>query len=179
MDGRIAYALGRSGKTGQLVLYVSRDGGATFEPEEIDLAGLRDVDYGDGSDGAGLESMVPAEDGAVGIVLSRYRVRMLVVTDESGRLLSAAKPPSDFALMGAAGTRALVVDRERTQVFESLDGGATWETAGRIPIDLCGGDNQCEVPVQCAPEGCVVGHELSRIGWGGQGDEELGSLSPT
>jgi hypothetical protein len=179
VDGRIAYALGRSGKTGQLVLYVSRDGGATFEPEQIDLAGLRDVDYGDGSDGAGVESMTPAEDGAVGIVLSRYRVRMLVVTDESGRLLSAAKPPSDFALMGVAGTRALVVDRERSQVFESLDGGATWETAGRLPIDLCGGDNQCEVPVQCAPEGCVIGHELSRIGWGGQGDEELGSLTPS
>lgn len=179
VDGRVAYALGRSTKSGQFVLYVSKDGGVTFEPEELDLSGMRDLDYGDGTETLGVVSMVPAEDASVAVVLSRYRSRILVVTDESGRVLSVARPPASFALMAAAGARALVIDRERQQVLESLDGGATWEAVGRLPIDLCAGDSQCDVPVLCAPEGCVIGHELTRIGWGGQRDEDLGVLSPS
>jgi len=176
--GRIAYALGRSGKTGQLALFLSRDGGKSFEPEQIDLSGSRDTDYADGSEGTRADSLVPAEDGTVGIVLSRYRSRTLVVADENGRVLSVARPPQEPALLGIAGTRVLAVSPGLGQVWESLDGGATWERAGRLPIALCPDDEQCDTPVQCAPEGCVIGHELSRIGWGGQGDEELGLLSP-
>jgi hypothetical protein len=81
-------------------------------------------------------------------------------------------------LLGVAGTRVLALSPALGQVWESLDGGATWERAGRLPITLCPDDDQCDTPVQCAPEGCVIGHELSRIGWGGQLDEELGALSP-
>ena len=67
---------------------------------------------------------------------------------------------------------------KRGEVWESLDGGATWAPAGLLPVDLCGGDEQCDVPVQCAPEACVIGHQLTRLGWGGQADEGLGSPSP-
>ncbi len=176
--GRVAYALGRSGKTGQLALFLSKDGGKSFEPEELDLSGVRDSDYGDSSDGTRAEALVPAEDGTVGIVLSRYRSRTLVVADEQGRVLSVARPPEEPALLGVAGTRVLALSPALGKVWESLDGGATWERAGRLPITLCPDDDQCDTPVQCAPEGCVIGHELSRIGWGGQVDEELGALSP-
>ncbi len=177
-DGKLVYALGRSGKTGQLALFISKDTGKSFEPEQLDLSGARDADYGDSSDGTRADALVPAEDGTVAIALSRYRSRTLVVTDELGRVLSVTRPPEEPALLGAAGTRALAVAPGNGQVWESLDGGATWEPSGRLPIDLCSGDEQCDVPLQCAPEGCVIGHELSRIGWGGQADEELGVLAP-
>jgi hypothetical protein len=176
--GRVAYALGRSGKTGQLALFLSKDGGKSFEPEELDLSGARDSDYGDSSDGTRVDALVPAEDGSVGIVLSRYRTRTLVVADELGRVLSVARPPEEPALLGVAGTRVLAVSPSLGLIWESLDGGATWERAGKLPIVLCPDDEQCDVPLQCAPEGCVIGHELSRIGWGGQAEEELGLMSP-
>src|SRR5690606_26954759 len=43
-DGRVAYAVGRRTKTGKFALFVSRDGGKSFEPEDLDLGQLASDD---------------------------------------------------------------------------------------------------------------------------------------
>ncbi|MFO7180056.1 MAG: hypothetical protein DIU78_015265, partial [Pseudomonadota bacterium] len=120
----------------------------------------------------------PAEDGSVALTFVNYGRRLLVVTDESGKLLSAAAPPEGRALLGATGLRAIGIGKSSRQLWESLDGGVTFHPVLRLPVDVCPEGSSCDVPVRCAPHGCVVGDKLSRIGWGGQVDDGSSVLPP-
>ena len=176
LDGRIAYAIGRRTKGGVLAAFVSRDGGKSFEAQDLSLP------TGDGSDGderwessaAGvrIDALVPAEDGTVGLSVSRYRSRAWLVLDETGRVLSVARPPESRAVLGVAGSRALAVSPTTNDVWESLDGGSTFQSLGRLPIDLCVNDTSCDVQLACMPSGCAIGTDISRWGWGGQGEDD-------
>jgi len=176
LDGRVAYAVGRRTKGGVLAVFVSRDGGRNFEAQDLSLP------TGDGSDGderwesnvsgVRIDALVPAEDGSVGLAVSRYRSRVWLVLDEAGRVLSVARPPDPRALLGVTGSRALSVSTATNEVWESLDGGSTFQSLGRLPIDLCVNDNNCEVPLACTPSGCAIGGDISRLGWGGQGEDD-------
>ncbi len=176
LDGRVAYAVGRRTKGGVLAVFVSRDGGRNFEAQDLSLP------TGDGSDGderwegnvsgVRIDALVPAEDGSVGLAVSRYRSRVWLVLDEAGRVLSVARPPDPRALLAVAGSRALSVSTATNEVWESLDGGSSFQSLGRLPIDLCVNDNNCEVPLACAPSGCAIGGDISRLGWGGQAEDD-------
>jgi len=182
LDGRIAYAIGRRTKGGVLAVFVSRDGGRSFEAQDLSLP------TGDGSDGderwestasgVHVDALVPAEDGSVGLSVSRYRSRVWLVLDETGRVLSVARPPEPRALLAVAGSRALAVSPATNDVWESLDGGSTFQSLGRLPLDLCVNEASCDVQVACAPGGCAIGSDLSRLGWGGQGEDDSW-LSPS
>ncbi len=175
-DGRIAYAVGRRTKGGALAVFVSRDGGRNFEAQELSLP------TGDGSDsderwesnvsGVHIDALVPAEDGSVGLAVSRYRARVWLVLDEAGRVLSVARPPEPRALLGVAGSRALSVSTASNEVWESLDGGSTFQSLGRLAVDLCESEANCEVQVACTPSGCAIGADISRLGWGGQAEDD-------
>lgn len=176
MNGRIAYAVGRRTKGGVLAMFVSRDGGRSFEAGDL---ALPTDDEGDGEErwensaaGVRIDALVAAEDGSVGLAVSRYRARVWAVLDESGRALSISKPPEPGALLGVAGSRALVVSPASNEVWESLDAGATFRSVGKLPIDLCSGDAACEVQLACTPYGCAVGSDVSRLGWGGREDDD-------
>ncbi|MFZ5895361.1 MAG: hypothetical protein ACOY0T_30175 [Myxococcota bacterium] len=181
-DGRIAYAVGRRSKTGRFALFVSRDFGRTFAPRDLDLGQVAsddsDDEFVERSPGTRIESLSAAEDGAVAIGFTHYGRRTLVVTDDQGKLLSAAEPPAERALVGASGLRAIAISHKSRQLWESLDGGVTFEPAGTLPLELCPNEEQCEVPVRCAPAGCIIGRELTRVGWGGQSAEEAVVLPP-
>ncbi len=127
-----------------------------------------------------LESFAAAEDGSLSIVLADRRGRALIVTDEQGRLLSGSKPPDDRALLAAVGSRAFALSPSSRKTWESLDGGVTWQALSRFPIALCGGaaDADCDVKLRCVPLGCVIGNEVSRIGWVGQTDDDADALPP-
>lgn len=175
-DGRVAYAVGRRTKGGGLALFVSRDGGRSFEAQDLSVP-TGEVDGGDerwdsGGVGVRVDALMPAEDGSVALSLSRYRYRSWLVLDETGRVLSVAKPPESRALLGVAGSRALAVAPATNEVWESLDGGSTFQSLGRLPIDLCKGASSCEVPVACTSGGCALGTDLSRLGWGAAADED-------
>ena len=182
LDGRTAYAVGRRTKTGALAMFVSRDGGKSFEVRDLDLvrADADDEDqYWERSQTSlRLESFSAAEDGSLSLVVADRRGRALVVVDEQGRMLSGSKAPDERALVAAAGLRAFALAPNTRKSWESLDGGVTWQALGRFPVALCGGDGECTVKIRCAPLGCVIGSEVSRIGWGGQSDEDVDSLSP-
>lgn len=174
LDGHTAYAVGRRTKGGVLAVFVSRDGGASFEAEDLALPGGEEGDGEDRWDGSGVrvEALVPAEDGTVGLSVSRYRSRAWLVLDEAGRVLSIARPPDARALVGVAGSRALAVSPATNEVWESLDAGATFHGLGRLPIDLCTDEASCDVAVSCTPYGCAVGTDISRLGWGEQADDD-------
>jgi len=187
-DGRTAYAVGRRTKNNAHALFVSRDGGRTFAARDIEQvdAGTSDESEDDrwsarpATTPQTVETLRAADDGAVAIVFRRFASATLVVTDDEGRILSIANPPAEGTILGAAGTRALSLSPRTRQVWESLDAGATWDAIGRLPVDLCPGDSECSVPVYCHVGGCVIGDELSRVGWRGQidGGEQGGLLIP-
>lgn len=182
-DGRYAYAVGRRTKTGAFAIFVSRDGGASFEAEEIGLVPADSDDDGEerwerAGSGLRVDSLSVAEDGALALVLTRRRAATLVVLDEEGRVVSSASAPDERSMIGAAGMRALALSPGTREVWESLDGGGTWTPLGRFPLELCREGESCEVPVRCAALGCAIGHEISRIGWGGQADDDGGLLPP-
>jgi hypothetical protein len=104
--------------------------------------------------------------------VSRYRSRVWLVLDETGRVLSVARPPDARALLAVAGSRALAVSPATNDVWESLDGGSSFQSLGRLPIDLCVNETSCEVQVACTPSGCAIGTDISRLGWGGQGEDD-------
>jgi hypothetical protein len=176
LDGRVAYAVGRRTKGGVLSVFVSRDGGRSFEAEDLALPTGEESDgeerWENSAAGVRVEALVPSEDGSVGLSVSRYRSRVWLVLDESGRVLSVSRPPEPSALLGVAGSRALAVSPASNDVWESLDAGATFQSLGRLPIDLCEGDSACEVPLSCTPYGCAIGSDISRLGWGGQGEDD-------
>jgi hypothetical protein len=180
-DGMTAYAVGRRTKTGRFALFVSRDAGKSFEPEDLELTPFATDDEDanvDRSSSARVEGLSAAEDGAVAITFVSYGRRVLVVTDDRGKLLSSAEPPEARSLMGAAGLRAISITPTTRQLWESLDGGVTFQPVLRLPVEICPNDTPCDVPIRCAAEGCVVGQKLSRIGWGGQVEAQTSLLPP-
>lgn len=180
-DGKTAYLVGRRTKTGRFALFVSRDGGKSFEPEDLDLVPFApdedDVSV-DRTASSRVEALSPAEDGAVAIVFASYGRRVLVVTDERGKLLSSAEAPEARSLLGASGLRAISITPTTRQLWESLDGGVTFQPVLRLPVGVCPNDSACDVPIRCGPEACVVGQTLSRIGWGGQAEDQASLLPP-
>jgi hypothetical protein len=179
-DGRIAYAVGRRTKGGVLAVFVSRDGGRSFEAEELALPTGEEAEgeerWESSAVGVRVDALVPTEDGSVGLAVSRYRSRVWFVLDELGRVLSVSRPPEPRAVLGVAGSRALAVSPATNEVWESLDGGATFSSLGRLPIDLCSGETSCEVPLACTPYGCAIGSDISRLGWGGQAEDDAWKL---
>ncbi len=165
LDGRTLYVLGRRSKGESFTVFVSRDGGATFEARDVEsLAAPTDERA---SVHGVLESAAAAEDGTVAfVVMSRGRRSWLVV-DEDGRSLAVSRPPTENARVGAAGQRGLAFDPASRESWESLDGGATWSALGKLPVDPCPGASAgtCGAPIGCESYGCLVGDVLSRVGW--------------
>ncbi len=185
LDGRTAYVIGKRTKDGRYAMYVSTDGGRTFQGRELpQLEVDESEDYEDEWRGPsarsrhGLVSLTPAEDGTLALVMSRWDEHRIVAFDEAGRLLSAAAPPEGTEWFGAVGMRALALSGSGGIAWETLDGGALWTNVGQLPVTFCDDDDECELAVRCHVGGCIVADELSRIGWRGQADDEGAVMLP-
>jgi hypothetical protein len=71
-----------------------------------------------------------------------------------------------------AGSRALAISPSSNEAWESLDGGSSFQSLGRLPVEVCKDDASCDADVACTPSGCAIGAELSRVGWGGGGEDD-------
>jgi hypothetical protein len=163
LDGRVVYALGRRSKGESLSVLVSRDGGATFDARDVESLSIPSDDRGRGQ--VALESLAAAEDGTVSFIVAHGGRRSWLVVDEDGRALALPKPPVDTARIGAAGGRGLAIDPALREAWESLDGGATFLSLGKLPIDFAPGTADAQPRVACVARGCVIGDVLSRVGW--------------
>ncbi|HEX7668141.1 MAG TPA: hypothetical protein VF395_01090, partial [Polyangiaceae bacterium] len=163
LDGRVLYALGRRSKSESLAVFVSRDGGATFDARDAPALTVADDDRGRTQ--LQVESLAAAEDGTVSFVVAQAGRRSWLVVDEDGRTLALTKPPVEGARIGAAGGRGLAIDPSLREAWESLDGGATFSPLGRLPVTLTLGAPDGVPKVACVARGCVIGDVLSRIGW--------------
>ncbi|MCC6214265.1 MAG: hypothetical protein IT376_05320 [Polyangiaceae bacterium] len=183
-DGRTAVAVGRRTKGARLGVFVSADAGASFAVHELEEpVGAPEVDLEPPSRWdwrrrtrtvAPTATVGAAADGTFGVtVRDAHGLRLVTVTPDG--IGSVAPAPPGANLAAASGTRALAIAGPSGRAFESLDGGASWATLGRVPTNPCGPDPGCSVPLVCGEPGCTFGSELSRVGWEGR---EVSALDP-
>jgi hypothetical protein len=170
-DGRVAYAIGARTKSDSLFAFFSTDLKRGFVARPMVTL--------DGSEWRGpseLVELVASDEGQISLVLAQASgAQRLLVLDASARTLSLNAPPVDNAVVGASGNRALAVSPEG--VWESLNGGAEWESLGRLPRSICAAaSGRCSIAVHCEAEGCTIGDSLSRVGW--RGHEPPSALLP-
>ncbi len=175
-----AYALGRRTKGGDLAVFVSQDGGRTFAAHDLversASASGRDDDESrwneaEDDDEAVVESFAVGDEGMIALVIRRWGALTYWVLDAEGRSIATTTSPEDTNALGACGRRALALSTADGMTWETLDGGVSWQHAGRWPTRACqiavaGGEDGCSVTVACSPSGCVLGDELTRLGWG-------------
>lgn len=165
------YVVGARDKDQRLSLYASLDDGRSFQ--------IRDLEMGDGGAGDrrhGSERFVPRltidEDGAIAVVVRTSNGWGHVALDPEGHVLSRGAPPPPARSVAAVGLKALALDPARPSLWESLDGGSSWEVVP-LPRPPCSSEGQrgsssdepCEVEMSCSPAGCLFGATLSRLGW--------------
>jgi hypothetical protein len=172
-DGRVAYAVGARTKSDALFSFVSSDLARGFVARP--LVSL------DGSEWRGpseVVELVASDEGQLSVVLSQASgAERLLVLDSGARTLSLNAPPVEAAVLGAYGNKALAVSPEG--VWESLNGGAEWESLGRLPRSVCAAaSGRCSISVHCEAEGCVLGESLSRVGWRGREPASVTLLAP-
>jgi hypothetical protein len=172
-----AIAIGKSSKTSGVALFVSDDRVQHFSVHDVNLPAAPGEPRGEPRTVA--VRTLGTDDTATAFVIDIDGNVRLVVVDEAGNLLAQSAPPGKGASIGVAGVRALAVLPPSGDTWESLDAGASWNPVGRVPLEVCARGRVCGVPVVCHVSGCVVGEQLSRSGWQGQGDAILAaSLSP-
>lgn len=171
-----AFLLGVRAKTNQLALFVSVDSGRSFAPRGLppEIASLV---RGPTPSGRFRAQISTDEVGVVAISIEAASTAAVVTADEDGRVLAWGAPPSANAstTLGVSGRRLLAVDR--TSAHESLDGGASWRTLDSVGTLACA-DTRCDRPVACVPDGCVVGTDVARVGWGGKTTRPRGFAAP-
>jgi hypothetical protein len=140
---------------------------------------LTQLERVDGPRPTNVDALTAAKDGHVSLVLSHPSgPRWLVVLDAEGRSLTLNPPPVPNAAVGAYGTRALAIGEE--EAWESLDGGADWQSLGKVPTDVCKlARRRCVTNVFCQVDGCALASTLSRIGWKGQRQTPSALLAPS
>ncbi len=173
-DGRTAYAVGLRTKSDAVFAFVSTDLARGFTARPIGLSGEANP-----RGPSQIHQLTPASDGQVSLVVSRASgPQRLVTLDAAARSVSVNGAPLEAAVIGAYGARALAVSPD--QVWESLNGGAEWESVGRLPRSICSAsDGRCSISIQCQAEGCAVGDSLSRVGWRGQAQHSAALWPPS
>jgi hypothetical protein len=178
-DGRHAYFLASGDNEDPMSLYVSKDGGVSFEERALRIdRGRQKVTFDMASDTA----ITVSERGTVGMVMSgrgEIASTVYVTTDADGRHLQAGEPPSGNVSLGGFGERVIAVSLSRSRgsssegspVWESLDGGLHWNEVP-APQSLRDGYYR-HGEIACSAAGCLVGDDVTRIGWGGTPREPL------
>lgn len=160
-----AFMLGLRAKTAQLTLFVSTDAGRTFSPRTLpaEISGL----VRPGTNGRMRAQLSTDEPGVVSIVIETPFTAGVVTCDEDGRILAFGQPPgpNGSTSIGVSGRHMLAADRGAAH--ESLDGGASWRTLDPVGTLACV-DSRCERPIACTIDGCLVGSDVARVGWGGK-----------
>jgi hypothetical protein len=172
-DGRTAYVIGQRSKSDGLFVFVGASDAQRFDPQP-----LAQLEHVEGPRPTSVDALSAARDGHVSLVLSHPSgPRWLLVLDADGRSLTLNAPPVANAAVAAYGTRALALGQD--EAWESMDGGADWQSLGRVPSDVCKlARRRCVTNVFCQADGCTLGTTLTRVGWKGQRQSAGALLAP-
>ncbi len=173
------WLLGARGKDGHLVLVGPlRPGGSP--------PGLVDLTREAGFHGQSLrpgESLNPsmllgAESGlvtALGVDKTGARV---AVIQADGTVFAVGTPPPGSEFVHGSGQKLLALEARAGNYFESSDGGLSW-TRQALPRRLCEpASRDCDLELVCSEAGCLVGDELSRVGWGSESSRMAAEVGP-
>lgn len=185
LDGRTAYFIGRNRKDQMPAVFVSRDGGQTYQMRTIEApqsSSWEDDEYVDPdasyarplylSEGSTLEM---DETGSIGVVAERDSGYAWITLDADGRIANVGEPPEPSYQIGGVGNRVLALGYGQMdgmmRAWESLDGGVNWAEVALTPaVQQYGAQGG---PMICALGGCLLGDELVRVGWEGQSEAAM------
>lgn len=168
------YVVGPREKDQRLSLYASLDGGRSFR--------IRDLEVGDGGAGersSGGQPSAPGlgidEDGPVAVSVRTPQGWTQIALDAEGHVISRGTAPAATQVLAAVGLKALALDPARPSLWESVDGGSSWELVP-LPRPLCpirspvnpDAEGPCGVEIACSAAGCLLGDSISRLGWGAE-----------
>lgn len=108
----------------------------------------------------------------VGVIVRNGESETSATLDEMAEVLTFGSVPADAVAVHGAGLHLAAVSSAQNLLYESADGGVTWGETG-LPRPLCaGGRDDCVPLLVCSEVGCLLGDELSRVGWGGEAPSE-------
>ncbi|MBI4954718.1 MAG: hypothetical protein HY908_22040 [Myxococcales bacterium] len=175
-DGHGAYFFGRRTKDSRYGLYVSDDGGLSFESRPLPAPTPSDdpsAVYWD------LESEVPravcpGEDGELGVLL-QVDPPVYALADRDGQVGNVVRLPDETLAAHCHGRYVLALTGSSSEypvqlkAWESQDGGATFVEA-HSPLGLTVDELEEPLAVRCSAGACVVAGRATRAGWGESGE---------
>ncbi len=181
LDGHAAYFMGRSRKDSKPAVFVSKDGGKTYQIRVIEPPQTGSWDDDAAADEEGNQprpfyvpeqsTLTIDETGTLGLAGERDMGFSWVTLDGEGRVANVADPPEPSMTLGGAGNRVIALAYGQMdgvlRSWESLDGGGSWSEITTTQAVVRYGERGSGV-VSCAIGGCLLGEELVRIGWEGQ-----------
>ncbi len=165
-DGKRAYFYGKRGKDQQRALFVSHDGGKTFDARALAKpAGHR----GRWMTSQASRYITVDADGTLGLMLDDYPLTY-ATADADGRALTLAVLPEATQALGGHGRNLLALTQRNepdrpalAELWESNDGGASFRPVS-LPMELSI-DEFTRLGVQCSAAGCIIGDRLTKLGW--------------
>lgn len=117
---------------------------------------------------AAAVELLPSQQEMMGVLIHHGDETTTLTVDATAQVVTVGQVPSEAVAVHGAGLRLAAVSPARRLLFESVDGGVTWASVS-LPRALCQAERtDCTPPVACGDAGCLIGDELTRVGWGGE-----------
>ncbi len=115
--------------------------------------------------------LLTRDDGLLSVIAERFATFVIGQFDERGELLSVGRAPAGVFAIHGTGRRLGAVDVSSNIYWESTSGGLTWRRQS-LPTKVCR-ESRCSVELRCTAQGCLVGDELVRSGYGGSSNDAV------
>lgn len=99
---------------------------------------------------------------------------IVLTLDQQLNVVSAGRAPLGASAVHGTGRDLAAVDAAHHLYWGSTTGGLIWEREA-LPAKLCKAD-RCSIDLRCNSDGCMVGDELVRLGYGGQKASGVGAV---
>lgn len=120
--------------------------------------------------------LLPSDGPYFGVSLREPGGTTVATLDEQGAIVTWGAAPDSVTAVHGAGFHFGAVVPGKGLFYESVDGGITWQTSA-LPRSPCASrTEECRPPLVCSDAGCLLGEELTRVGWGAASSEPALSM---